>query len=97
LLVTGEAVDVLVTYGTGNDAVTFVVVRGADVLRVDQGQRGTLTASNDTIILLAVATPNDALAVTHAAQAGKITIVRATASVADNGPDSYRQPTAKPG
>jgi Flp pilus assembly protein CpaB len=96
-LVAGEKVDVLATYGTGTDAVTFVVVRGADVLRIDQGQRGTLTATNDTIILLAVARPDDALAVTHAAQAGKITIVRATAAQADNGPDSYRQPTAKPG
>ena len=97
LLVAGEKVDVLVTYGTGNDAATFVVVRGADVLRVDQGQRGALTANNDTIILLAVSKPDDALAVTHAAQAGKITIVRATAAQADNGPDSYRPPSAKSG
>jgi Flp pilus assembly protein CpaB len=97
LLVAGEKVDVLVTYGTGNDAVTFVVVRGADVLRVDQGQRGALTANNDTIILLAVARPDDALAVTHAAQAGKITVVRATATQADTGPDSYRQPSVKSG
>ncbi|MEY2430835.1 MAG: hypothetical protein QOC92_560 [Acidimicrobiaceae bacterium] len=95
LLVAGEKVDVLVTYGTGSDAATFVVVRGADVLRVDQGQRGALTANNDTIILLAVARPDDALAVTHAAQAGKITIVRATAATADKGPDSYRPPSAK--
>jgi Flp pilus assembly protein CpaB len=95
LLVAGERVDLLVTYGTGNDAVTLVVVRGADVLRVDQGQRGALTANNDTIVLLAVARPDDALAVTHAAQVGKITLVRATAAHAENGPDSYRQPSAK--
>jgi hypothetical protein len=68
-------------------------VRGADVLRVDHGQRGTLTADNDTIIVIAVATPDDALAVTHAAQAGEITVVRATAAPTDKGPDSYRPPT----
>jgi Flp pilus assembly protein CpaB len=96
LLVAGEKIDVLVTYGTGSDGATFVVVRGADVLRVDQSQRGALGANNDTIILLAVAKPDDALAVTHAAQAGKITIVRATAAPADKGPDAYRPPSAKP-
>ena len=95
-LVAGEKVNLLATYGTGNDATTLVVVRGADVLRVDQGQRGTLTANNDTIILIAVSSPDDALAVTHAAQAGKITVVRATAAGADNGPDSY-QPSTKSG
>ena len=93
LLVAGESVDLLVTYGTGDNATTFVVVRGADVLRVDHGQRGTLTADNDTVILIAVSTPDDALAVTHAAQAGEITVVRATAAPTGTGPDSYRPPS----
>lgn len=97
LLVPGESVDILATYGTGSDGVTLVVVRKAEVLRVDLGQRGTLTANNDAIILVAVTSPDDALAVTHAAQAGKITLVRATAASGDDGPDSYRPPTAKSG
>jgi Flp pilus assembly protein CpaB len=95
LLVTGEKVDVLVTYGTGSDGETLVVVRGADVLRVDQGQRGALGSTNDMIVLLAVRTADDALAVTHAAQAGKITLVRTTAVESDTGPNSYRPPAAK--
>jgi len=97
LLVPGESVDILATYGTGSDGVTLVVVRRAEVLRVDLGQRGALTANNDAIILVAVSSPDDALAVTHAAQAGKITLVRATAARTDDGPDSYRPPTAKSG
>lgn len=92
LVTTGEQVDLLVTYGAGADAETLVVVRGAEILRVDQGQHGALGGDNDMIVLLALTTPNDALAVTHAAQAGKITLVRTTAAASDNGPSSYRPP-----
>jgi Flp pilus assembly protein CpaB len=97
LVVAGESVNVLVTYGSGADGATFVVVRGASVLRVDQGQRSGLASSNDIVLLLAVDSPADAIALTHAAQAGSITIVRATAATNDEGPDSYRPPAAKPG
>jgi pilus assembly protein CpaB len=92
LVAPGEKVDVLVTYGTGSDSVTFVVVRRAEVLRVDTGKSGSISASSDVILLLAVASPDDALAVTHASQDGKVTIVRATAAATDDGPDSYRPP-----
>jgi Flp pilus assembly protein CpaB len=96
-LASGEQVDVLVTYGSGADGATFVVVRRADVLRVDQRDSGSLTSSTEIVLLLAVNSPGDALAVTHAAQAGKITIVRATAAGANDGPDSYRPPGTKSG
>ena len=96
-LASGERVDVLSTYGTGADGQTIVVVRGAEVLRVDQGQRGALAGGNDLIVLLALPTSNDALAVTHAAQAGKITLVRTTAASTDGGSSSYRPPNAKSG
>jgi Flp pilus assembly protein CpaB len=91
----GERVDVLATYGSGADGQTLLVVHGAQVLRVDQGQHGALTASNDMVVLLAVGTVDDALAVTHAAQAGKITLVRTTAATSDAGSTSYRPPAAK--
>jgi len=90
-LVAGEHVDVLVTYATGSDAATLVVARGADVLRVDQGQHGSLTGSGDLVVLLSVTSRADLLAVTHASQAGKVTIVRA-GTTGDDGPDSYRPP-----
>lgn len=95
LLTAGERVDVLVTYGTGTDGETLVVVRDADVLRVDQGQRGTLGGNSDVVVLLALPQSGDALAVTHAAQAGKITLVRTTGVSSDAGPSSYRPPTSK--
>src|SRR3954454_2794237 len=86
-LVAGETVDVVVTY----DAGTFVVARRATVLRVDDSRSGSITGGGDLVILLSVGSPDDALAVTHAAQAGKITVVRAATMGAD-GPDSYRPP-----
>jgi pilus assembly protein CpaB len=92
LVAPGEKIDVLVTYGSGSDAATFVVVRGAEVLRVDSGRGGAISGSSDVILLIAVASPDDALAVTHASQDGKVTIVRATAARADDGPDSYKPP-----
>lgn len=95
LVAIGERVDVLATYGSGADGETLVVVRDAEVLRVDQGQHGTLGAGNDMIVVLAVGSSGDALAVTHAAQAGKITLVRTTSAAADSGPSSYRPPSSK--
>ena len=95
LVARGERVDVLVTYGSGSDGGTFVVARRAEVLRVDQNEHGALGAGGELIVVLAVDRANDALAVTHAAQAGKVTLVRATGTGAEVGPDSYQPPDAK--
>jgi len=95
LIARGEKVDVLVTYGTGADGGTFVVAHRAEVLRVDQAERGALGAGSEMIIVLAVDSANDALAVTHAGQAGKVTLVRSTGSGSEVGPDSYQPPDAK--
>jgi hypothetical protein len=64
------------------------------VLRVDQSEHGALGAGSEMVVVLAVDTAKDALAVTHAAQAGKVTLVRATGAGSDLGPDSYRPPDA---
>ncbi len=91
---TGEHVDVLATFGTGGDAATLAVARGAEVLGVDLGHAGPLGGtSGDLVVLLAVPTGADAIALSHAAQAGKLTLVRttgATAAGAPSGPDHYR-------
>ena len=95
LVARGEKVDVLVTYGSGTNGGTFVVARRAEVLRVDQNEHGALGAGGEMIVVLAVDSAEHALAVTHAAQAGKLTLVRATGAGTDVGPDSYQPPTAK--
>jgi hypothetical protein len=91
LLQPGETVDVYATYGTGDVGRTLVVARRAEVRRVDNGSHGAISAGADTVLVLAVADATEALAVSHAAQVGKITIVRATA-VGGQAPTSAYEP-----
>lgn len=73
---TGEFVDVIVTYGTGADAFTTAVVRGARVAERSLS-RGSLTDHGNEVVTLAVPLPADTLAVAHAVSAGSLTLVRA--------------------
>jgi len=91
MLEPGETVDVLATYSGSGSGDTIVVARGAEVRRVDNGARTALTASDNTVLVLAVDNPDTALAVAHASQAGKVTIVRATGA-RDRGTSSSYQP-----
>jgi Flp pilus assembly protein CpaB len=75
----GERVHVVATFGGGGDAYSVVVVRGAQVIAVDSGGGGLAEARTVTITL-AVATGDDALAVAHAVDAGKLSLVRAGAT-----------------
>lgn len=73
----GERADLLATYGTGGDAQTVVVVRQALLVAIERAR----TSSGDTgpaTVTVAVDDPADALALGHAIQLGKITLVRAT-------------------
>src|SRR4051794_10190880 len=88
-LAAGEVVDVLVTYSSE----TIVVSRGATVVRSDSGTRGTIGSGGETVLVLAVRSPDEVLAVTHGSQVGKVTVVRTTGVTgADTGPDSYQPP-----
>lgn len=71
----GEAVDVLVTYGTGEHAKTAVVARRARVVRLRRPS-GTLSDGRTVVVTVAVDTDDQAAAVAHAAGAGTVTIVR---------------------
>jgi len=91
LLEPGERVDVLATYSGDGSGETIVVARGAEVRRVDNGSRNALSASDNTVLVLAVDDPDAALAVAHASQAGKVTIVRATGA-GDREPSASYEP-----
>lgn len=80
-LVSGESVDVLATFGTGAEATTSVVVRGARVVsRIDSG--GSLGAKASEVIVLELTSASDTLAVTHAVDSGQLTLVRSGAAPA---------------
>jgi Flp pilus assembly protein CpaB len=88
----GERVDVLATYAGDGNGNTIVVARDAEVRRVDNGARNALSASDNSVLVLAVNDPDAALAVAHASQAGKITIVRATGAHELDPSSSYQPP-----
>jgi Flp pilus assembly protein CpaB len=73
----GERADLLATYGTGNDAFTVVVVRQALLVGIDR-PRTSAGDNGPATITVSVDDPNDAVALAHAIQLGKITLVRAT-------------------
>lgn len=89
----GDRVDVLATFGSGADTYTAAVVRQAKVLRseVDHGALATSSA----LLTVAVASSDEALALTHALHAGEVTLIRSTGSTA-SGPvgQSYTAPAA---
>lgn len=76
--VAGEVVDILATYGSGAEQTTLVVVRRAIVLG-DSAIDGGLTGGG-RILRLGLDDPDQALAVTNAADAGTIGVVRATST-----------------
>ncbi len=73
----GERTDLLATWGTGNDAFTSVVVRQALIVGLER-PRTSSGDSGPATVTVAVDDPNDALALAHATQLAKITLVRAT-------------------
>lgn len=86
----GERADLLATYGTGNDAFTVVVVRQALLVTIERPRTST-GDSGPATVTVAVDDPADALALAHALQLGKITLVRATGAPPLPGvPPTYR-------
>lgn len=88
----GERVDLLATYGAAADGFTAMVVRQALVVSLD-GSRGSLGDGAPVVVTVALDDPADALALAHAVQVGKVTVVRATgAAAAPSPPPTYRLP-----
>ena len=86
----GERADLLATYGTGTDASTIVVVRQALLVAIERARTST-GESGPATVTVAVDDPADALALAHALQLGKVTLVRATGAPPMTGvPPTYR-------
>ena len=90
----GERIDVVATYGSGADAYSSVVLRQALVVGLDRG-RDRVGGSDEATITVAVEDPDDAVALAHAVQLAKLTVVRATgAAPLGSGQPVYRQQPA---
>jgi Flp pilus assembly protein CpaB len=86
----GERVDVVATYGTGTDAYTAVVLREALVTEIDRAG-SSLGDSGSTVLTVAVDDPADELAMAHALQLAKLTVVVTSGPPGDGGPPvTYR-------
>ncbi len=93
----GERIDLLVTYGGGDDAYTLVAGRDLAVVTVDRTRVG-VGETSPVFVTVAVADPAQEVALTHAAQVGKLTVVRTTGAEPSDGPvPTYRAPGPSPG
>ncbi|MFN2505429.1 MAG: SAF domain-containing protein [Acidimicrobiales bacterium] len=88
----GERIDVVATFGTGVDAFSSVVSRQALVVGLDRG-RERVGAGDDAAVTVAIEDPAEAVALAHAIQLGRLTVVRATGAAPSRGSDAaFRQP-----
>ncbi|CAN5159352.1 hypothetical protein BH18ACT4_BH18ACT4_14370 [soil metagenome] len=86
----GERVDVIVTYSSGSEAYTEVVVAGAAVVESDEGDGGALRTSGRIVLTLALPEGSDVLALAHAVRVGDVTVVRTTGTPGADDPGAYR-------
>lgn len=86
----GDRVDVAATFGSGEDAYTSFVVRDALVLARQQAG-GTLGNRSGEVLVVALPSGSDALAVAHAISVGQLSVVRATGAPPASA-DPYRAP-----
>jgi Flp pilus assembly protein CpaB len=88
----GELVDVIATFGSGGDAFTVAVVSGARVVARDTSG-GTLGDRKSAVVVLAVSTVEDSLAIANAVAAGQISLVRVSGvGGSPTAPSPYRAP-----
>jgi hypothetical protein len=92
----GERVDVVATFGSGVDAYSTAVLRQALVVALDRG-RERVGRGDEAAITVAVDEPADSVALAHALQLAKLTVVRATGAAPVTGPATvFHQPAPGP-
>ena len=89
-LTAGERADVVATFGTGADAFTTVVLSQALVVGVDRS-KSALGDTGSVVLTVGVDDPADEVALAHAVQLAKLTVVAATGAPPLTGPPpTYR-------
>ena len=92
----GERVDVVATFGTGSDAVTDVVVRQALVVSLER-PRSSLGEGSSSVVTVGLDGTADVLALAHASQLAKLTLIRATGAEPLPDTGGYRPATTGSG
>ena len=82
VLTPAERVDILATYGTGEQACTQVVASDVPLVAVTQEQGAIVGQAAGVTVTVSVDSAQEAVAITHAANAGAVTLVRATGAPA---------------
>ena len=82
-----ERVDILATFGTGEQACTHVVASDVPLVAVSENQGAIVGEATVVTVTVSVDSPQQAVAITHAANAGAVTLVRAT----DAGPGGAKR------
>ncbi len=86
----GERVDLLATFGSGNEAFTTMVLQNAQVVSIERAKAG-LGDNGTAVVAVIVDDAGDEVALAHAIQQGKLTVVRATgAPPAQDPPPAYQ-------
>jgi hypothetical protein len=98
----GERIDVLATYGAGDNAYTAYVVRGVPLVAVsgDSGSSGLGGGSGGVLTLtVAVTSPEDVQALAHAVATADIVVTRSTVGEGDTAaaPSPYAPSRERPG
>jgi Flp pilus assembly protein CpaB len=82
VLKASERVDILATFGAGDQACTSVVAADVPIVAVDHGNDALVAQPEGITVTVAVDAAQDAVAVVHAANAATVTLVRATGAAA---------------
>lgn len=88
----GERIDVLGTFGSGDNAYTTYVVRAIPLLRVTAPDGGSMAASSELTLTVAITDPGDVQALGHAVNTANVFVVRSVADPggSDPAPGAYR-------
>jgi Flp pilus assembly protein CpaB len=76
-LVANQKVDVVATNGSGSGAMTNILLKGTRVLAVTT-QKQNIASGTTYLVTLALDSDSDEVAITNAADVGKITLIRTT-------------------
>lgn len=86
----GERVDLLATFGSGNESFTNMVLQDAQIVSIERAKSG-VGDPGTAVVAVTVINEGDEVALAHAIQQAKLTVVRATGAPPARGtPPAYR-------